>query len=701
MVQRQLTGSGLPLGMVANAFELGSAQFLRRKSFWSSLWTVDPATKKRFPFRAFWLVSLLSTMLVLVSGPSSAIAVIPTLDYFDLSQPFDKPMMPYYIWNHSTLWPEVVSTASLPTLDLANPQTFCNTTSGSNQCPGYGFPFISEFAWSLLFQSSDTGVNFSIVDDNGDGGRVVATRSCNSTFDGRASSTSINTFLSRALTAYVSESVYCVECPQSVCRNIFKAPDAFPSFSVSANAQSISNYIQWRYARFNNDGTALKSAHPYITLEPSDKVFAPRVETICSSYPNEHFNGQNINVLENITFPTFDSSVSLQVPDWAYKYTRPYLNQPNFTFVEIPTNSGSLVPSLGVVMAIPEIKYPDNDTENPHQTTNTYVCSIYSQWVPIRVWYEPLISSEVSYSITSDMSDSCLKSSGNAKSGEVVINTTIGMDYAKAMDMPVSSRGRNGTFMNLLLQETLSDWSNIVPNGTALQTPTTPFVIPFNESNSNGDSQFVISDVQTEVMTATFLSTIISGLVADGLARIAGNGFTPDSPSFFLLPELNGNGTLQGVFPVSSSLGGHEKSLGTPRPNDAARWLRLNLKFQRYGYGYHWRGSPTAQFGISVLLVHTTVATLYTLYLLSYFKGNRGRGRGLPKAWETIPELFVLAVNSQRSDKLKNTSAGIKELSTWGVRVAVREVEGQKLEIIAGKDEMEELPRARAGVAYG
>jgi hypothetical protein len=54
IVQLHLTGQdGLPVGMVANAFDLGSAQFLRRESFWSSLLTIDPATGNRFHSKRF------------------------------------------------------------------------------------------------------------------------------------------------------------------------------------------------------------------------------------------------------------------------------------------------------------------------------------------------------------------------------------------------------------------------------------------------------------------------------------------------------------------------------------------------------------------------------------------------------------------------------------------------------------------------
>ena len=202
--QVHLTGqTGLPLGMIANSFELGSGQFLFRKSFWSLLWY--PADGKRFPFLRFWILSIFSTVLVTLSGPSSAIAVIPTLNYFDLPRPFNQSVLPYYVFNQSTeLWPTQLTAASL---NAPNSGILCNdplSSAAQEMCPVGGFRDTYNWAGSLLFGNTDQGTNISFPDPMGDTHRVLMAQSCNSTFDGRASSVSINSFLSNAMTSYVS-----------------------------------------------------------------------------------------------------------------------------------------------------------------------------------------------------------------------------------------------------------------------------------------------------------------------------------------------------------------------------------------------------------------------------------------------------------------------------------------------------------------
>ena len=207
VIQSHLTGpSGLPFGMVANAFELGSGRFLRRMSFWTSIWSVDPATGKQFPFASFWLLSLFATLLATLSGPASAISVIPTLNYFDLLRPFNDSVLPYYVFNESTeLWPTQLTAASL---NAPNSGILCNdpdSLSDEDICPVGGFRDTYNWGGGLLFQDSDQGSNISFPDSLGDTRRVLTTRSCNSSVDGRASGVSINAFISSALTAYVSE----------------------------------------------------------------------------------------------------------------------------------------------------------------------------------------------------------------------------------------------------------------------------------------------------------------------------------------------------------------------------------------------------------------------------------------------------------------------------------------------------------------
>ena len=52
--------------------------------------------------------------------------------------------------------------------------------------------------------------------------------------------------------------------------------------------------------------------------------------------------------------------------------------------------------------------------------------------------------------------------------------------------------------------------------------------------------------------------------------------------------------------------------------------------------------------------------------------------------WTTVGKMIVLAINSVQTERLRNTSAGVQELSTWKVSVKVREVDDGKLTFLVG-----------------
>jgi hypothetical protein len=109
VAQGHLVGKrGLPLELITNSFSIGAGDFLWTKSFWSSIWTT------KIQYWRFWLLRLLATALAMLAGPSSPIAVIPSLGWYPLAAPFDEEVSPFYIFNQSTvLWPSNVTAASL------------------------------------------------------------------------------------------------------------------------------------------------------------------------------------------------------------------------------------------------------------------------------------------------------------------------------------------------------------------------------------------------------------------------------------------------------------------------------------------------------------------------------------------------------------------------------------------------------------
>lgn len=634
-------GSGLPLGLVSNAFELGSGEYLRRKSFWSAWWSVDQATGRRFPYMRFWLLSLLCTLLVTLAGPSSAISVIPTLNYFDLPRPFVEPVLPYYVFNKSTeLWPERLNTGSLtaPNSGIAclNPDSY----DEQQFCPAGGFRDTYAWAQSLLFTDSDRGTNISFADSTGDTRRVLTAQSCNSTFDGRASAVSLTGFVSGAMTAY------------------------------------------WTYVERNLQGMALKASHPRINIDAATSVFAPRVEVMCNSYPNYGYNPKRPDDQPSMTFPVMHGANPIQVPDWTYKYSRP-VNATNFTFVELPKTE-ALSPSIGAVLTLPLIEDHNGTWE---QNSENIACSLYSQWVPVDVWYEPRNSDQLSYTVETSLADSCLVVPSDASSDRQPINTTILAGYANAINQPLPFiTGGNQPAFLATLETFLYHDSTYVPNGVFFQSP-----IP-------GVAGIQVTDEMARKLRAKLVSTLLAGFVTDGMARIAGNGVFPYAAPVFLLSNRSADGDLQGLFPVSSATGGEVDPLNTTNIAEEARWLRLDPVLQRYGYGYRIRGSRTTQFGISVLLIHLVVSVAHLSFVLNEISG---RGHGIQRGAETIPEMLALALNSRASQMLRNTCAGISQTTTWREVVAVRETSEMHLEMLVGVDEVRNASLAKPGVRYG
>ena len=636
-----LGGSGLPLGMVANAFELGSGEYLRRKSFWSAWWTVDPESGRRFSYTRFWLLSLLSSVLVTLAGPSSAISVIPTLNYFDFPRPFDQPVQSYYVFNHSTeLWPRSMTAA---TLNAPGSNISClSATSDTEQaiCPSGGFRETYDWAGSLLFTDTDRGTNISFPAFTGNAQRILRAQSCDSTADGRASAVTLNDFIFNSMTVY------------------------------------------WTFAQQNFQGIALQAAQPRMNIDPETEIFGPRTEVLCSSYANYNYDPKKPEDQPAMTFPTFDGSGGIPVPAWTYGYSRP-LNITNFTFVEMPPSSDPNAPSVGAVAILPDVAKINGTWR---QVTENVACSIFSQWVPLDVWYEPTVSDQVSYSISTDFQDTCLQIPTDPSSRRQPINTTITTAYANAINQPIDFvTGNKPALLGILERFVLTD-SRYIPDGQIFNN-----VIP-------GVAGIVVTEQVARKARAKSVSTVLAGVVTDGLARNAGDGQYPYAAPMFLLPNRTSDGILQGRFPVVSAAGGQDEPLNTTNAADTSHWLALNPTFQRYGYGYRFHGSGTTQFGIGVLLIHLGIAMAHLLFVLNEIVG---RGHGIQRGWETVPEMLALALNSRPSARLRNTCAGITQGGTWREVIGVREAGEGHLEMVVGRHEVGGRPLARPRVTYG
>jgi len=61
-----------------------------------------------------------------------------------------------------------------------------------------------------------------------------------------------------------------------------------------------------------------------------------------------------------------------------------------------------------------------------------------------------------------------------------------------------------------------------------------------------GVAGVIITDDVARRQRAKLVSTVLAGVVTDGIARIVSDGSFPYSASFFLLPNRTADGVLQG-----------------------------------------------------------------------------------------------------------------------------------------------------------
>lgn len=93
--------------------------------------------------------------------------------------------------------------------------------------------------------------------------------------------------------------------------------------------------------------------------------------------------------------------------------------------------------------------------------------------------------------------------------------------------------------------------------------------------------------------------------------------------------------------------------------------------------GYSFDGIPI-KLSIATLSAYCAIVIGFIIYTLS--TGT------VSTSWDSVAELVTLALNSRRPDVLKHTTAGVSSMSTFRHPVNIREVEGDRLEIVF-KDE--------------
>ena len=550
-------------------------------------------------------------------------------------------MAPYYIFNKSTeLWPDVVTAASLNAPGSGN-DCLSSMNRAMVDCPAGGFRNILDWGKEVIFGDLSVGSNITVANDRGDTRRLVTVKACDGTAHGRVTAMTLTQAVTTALVAY------------------------------------------WAFARNNFKGVALTTGQPKLVPQLSSTIYAPRVEVLCNLYS---FNATTINNRTAMRFPALGvpsnssrNSTLRAVPESAFNASR-LLNATDFMWIE--AGNGSSDPSINAVVTIPTVSVPFAGSTDWQQETAKLPCSIYAQWVPVNVSYQPNTQDAVTYDVL-DSTETCLTSGKSPKGKVPARNMKIDKRYADSINQDIlfAVGGNKSLIIGLMdgFTYNMENSTTIVGSRSILKGSGDRQNPSINEFNRN----------HAEIVAAS-----LAAAITDSLARIAGNGHWPYSAPIFVKNITSKN--MVAHFPVSSTTGGQFETLNNT-VESLESWIQLNPKFERFGYGYKWRGSRTSQLGVSILLLHLFMALAHIAYVLYQVIVKH---QGTTSSFDTIGEIVALALNSHSSAKLQNTSGGINHSKTWKEIVAVRETSAGHLELVIDPESKTDANPPRIGVTY-
>lgn len=128
---------------------------------------------------------------------------------------------------------------------------------------------------------------------------------------------------------------------------------------------------------------------------------------------------------------------------------------------------------------------------------------------------------------------------------------------------------------------------------------------------------------------------------------------------------------------------------------DHPEWIQLRFTMYRLGYGYGINGK-LIKFAAAILLLHVAISIGHIITTLTIRPWTSG-------SWATVGGIMALAMNSEPTEKLQNTCAGVAEGSTWNEIVKIREVSDGHLELVFDGDEYYQghHQKLRPGKQYG
>ena len=629
--------NGIPLGFLTAGFQLGDPLFVCTKEFFGgSMARVHSRRASRFSVLVYLLI--LGFALTLVVGPSSAVAMIPRLDWWDVSKvnAFGPEYTDrvYFNRTEAELWPVTITNAIYADLSMcisgdADPQ---DCAVGAAEVVG---------TWVSQHQSQGTEPNITVFQDSE---------------------------VSRYLTAQ-------------------GGPPDNSSFTVSSTAGSVfakdfDHYWDWVVENsslpMNIDRPLLRPAFK----NPSMKMRKPLVQAQCRTYFNPDWELDAFEFPhDELVTPPLDEFINdtWRLPnDFVLNLkgkdriignvndtTHPWIL---FEWYDTVSNFSSIgAPSLGAVMLY--LAYNGSNLVDALST-----CSFDGRWAPVEYYLDPKDSITLHQDSPNPME--ILKGTSKEPTKDL-IQMKMSMNWANTINTQGSSpEDQSATVVEQILE------------GFRGEQDFYSFIFAEPEKTLG----YVMKSIDWR------LSTALGLYLTESLAR-AFSDSSKGSMLYRQAPEANQsyvrylndinqptfkegykNGKLDWVEMRDPQWNSSIPSWDVWAPQNG--YTEITFTVQRNGYGYGFDGVP--------IKLATTVLALYVMLVCGHTISVLVGG-GVYKGYLSMSNMMALAWSSIPTTEMSDIVAGVERYRSWS-RVVRATEEQQRLQLVV-LDDMEEVVR--------
>ncbi|UKZ72212.1 uncharacterized protein TrAtP1_013154 [Trichoderma atroviride] len=633
--RRRLVGDeGIALGLLMSSYRIDTPSNMLSSKFWSALSfdssNLDPAAI------GLSLLLLVSAILCQLVGPASAGVMQPSLDWWNVSNPYNGQPLPLYLSvRGNETYPRVLDNntwplhAYDPNIDrfVAENATDCLTNAVGSWCPAFGVSVVEN--WAISNYEDHATPNITVTGTSG---------------------------TQRALTA-----------------------DLIANGTAIAATQS-----NWVIRMFGLFATYVKHRSAFaassITLPmytSTDPMYAPVVQVQCQALlPNDTRNSVRF-LTDQLTNYT-DSSADRYNPQLSWSVPPEALSLHNqqdyahFEWVDLSkqTTTGMWRPSLGAVAKIP-------GWVNGRPGFYIIPCIIDARWAASSAIYQPIISDVIISNLSSPADLASRSNSADSISSKLRLKPKpkpisrqqlgigdaiqIGLNWANLLDTPIYSSNDTRALTNI--EAMLNIYVRIDENNG---TDYAAFTVGVNNNT------YVRNTTQLMHAAENTTATILSLTIADALSRLS-DGIEP-----WNLIVLN---TTRGGNVTWTAIDFDYYSINSSDATFMKQFTSLRVQVHRYGWAYGW--GAVIILDVVVLLMHVFMVVSYAGYHLLHVLCFRERW-WMTDAWNNTADLIILAWDSSSTTVFRKAE-GAKP-SLWAQNIKVRErIGGDAMELVAGR----------------